>query len=426
MSAVASRTVRVTESVWRSAASQHRNDVLNLIRPGLLTSSITPPSSHYLHHVLRHNNDKDDDEEFKALDPKHPVYNFLIEYYGLKGTKGTRRLMRWSPPTAILLRNSEKVETLEQLSSADPSCTTLPSSFQKSERNPEGKIILEGACEEDLGGLLHMRGAMIDQDGIAYSPAIFYGRNVPRQRTSPDSTACHDDHSHDDARRAVKAYLWYRAVLQQALTAEPVLYCHGLHEWAMLYHPDSAPPPPSGKYQSHLPKRATRTVINELVELRGVNCTHVDALRYFAAAAAPLNHHGCPLPRADQLRLEQPACVHANMDLLKIALRLQPFLDSQLLVRVLDVALQARRLDVAASPYDATAYGVGVVPVETPEGRALYRKEQAAIMEQAQIVRRDLLQAYDQFLYLSFDEAILEDATKAFPSTLLQTSFATA
>jgi hypothetical protein len=312
-----------------------------------------------------------------------------------------------------LLKDTEKIDDFDVFMAA--LCYTKRYTNEKLDLGNDmarGKILLEGACEDDLGGVLHLRGAMIDDDGIAYSPAVFYGRNIDTR-----VQLCHDENNAaDEAHRAVKAYLWYRAVLQQTLTAEPVLYCHGLHEWAMLYQPDGASPPPSGKYQAHLPKRVSRSVINELVELRGVNCTNVDALRYFAPAAAPLNHHGCPLPRMDQLRLEQPACVHANMDLLKMALRLQPFIDCQLLVRVLDVALQARRLDVAASPYDASAYGVGVVAVETPEGRALYRKEQSAIMEQAQIVRSDLLHAYDEFLYLAFDKSFLEGATKEFLS----------
>jgi hypothetical protein len=100
------------------------------------------------------------------------------------------------------------------------------------------------------------------------------------------------------------------------------------------------------------------------------------------------------------------------MDLLKIALRLQPFCGAELVERILDVALRARRLDVAASPYDASAYGVDVVPVETPEGRAMYRKEQIAQMKAAEPIRRQLLKAYDEFLLLAFDEAALQTATE--------------
>ena len=54
------------------------------------------------------------------------------------------------------------------------------------------------------------------------------------------------------------------------------------------------------------------------------------ALRYFAPAAAPLNKQGASLPRAQQMALEQPACVHASMDMLKIALKLQPWVEAEL------------------------------------------------------------------------------------------------
>ena len=37
------------------------------------------------------------------------------------------------------------------------------------------------------------------------------------------------------------------------------------------------------------------------------------------------------------------------------------------------LVLQARRLDVAASPHDATRYGVGVIPMETSADGAQYR-----------------------------------------------------
>ena len=111
----------------------------------------------------------------------------------------------------------------------------------------------------------------------------------------------------------------------------------------MQYHPKNAPPPPSAKYQGQheLNLRVDRKTINETVERRGISCTHVDALRFFAPAAGPLNHHGSSLERMDQLRLEQPACVHAHMDLLKIALRIQPFCDAGLLRKILRLAMDA-------------------------------------------------------------------------------------
>lgn len=90
----------------------------------------------------------------------------------------------------------------------------------------------------------------------------------------------------------------------------------------MQYQPEGYPTPPSSKYQSHLPFRVDQHTINAAVERRGVYCTHVDALRYFAPAAKSWNQfgeYGTNLSRKDQITLEQPACVHANMDLLKYA-----------------------------------------------------------------------------------------------------------
>ena len=182
----------------------------------------------------------------------------------------------------------------------------------------------------------------------------------------------------------------------------------------MMYQPKGAPTPPSAKYQSHLKLRVSQDIINEAVERRGISCTHVDALRFFAPAAAPLNHHGSSLQREDQLRLEQPACVHAHMDLLKIAMKLRPFCDPLLLQQILELAVRSRRLDVAASPYDATTYGVQVVAVETQQGRREYRSQQKGLMAQAKIIRQELLWNYQLFLATSFSPDALQ-AAKAKP-----------
>lgn len=187
-------------------------------------------------------------------------------------------------------------------------------------------------------------------------------------------------------------------------------------EWAMQYQPENAAPPPSAKYQEHLPLRVSRQIINETVERKGISCTHVDALRFFAQDALPLNRFGGPLDRNEQVYLEQPGCVHAHMDLLKMALKLQPFCDTTLLERTLEVALEARTLDVSASPYDASSYNVGIVAIDTAQGRAEYREKQRALMKRVDPVRRDLLRAYDCLISLAFDEHVLQQAVTRLPS----------
>jgi hypothetical protein len=162
-------------------------------------------------------------------------------------------------------------------------------------------------------------------------------------------------------------------------------------------------------------------LINETVERKGVSCTHVDALRFFAQDALPLNKYGGPLSRDYQVQLEQPACVHAHMDLLKVALKLSPFGDSTTLCNVLNAALQARKLDVAASPYDASSYGLRAIAIETPEGRTEYRTKQLLLKKEVEPIRRDLLNSYINFLTLAFDDGILKNASNRLPSTSKQT-----
>eukprot|EP00522_Entomoneis_paludosa_P012169 CAMPEP_0172446948 /NCGR_PEP_ID=MMETSP1065-20121228/6376_1 /TAXON_ID=265537 /ORGANISM="Amphiprora paludosa, Strain CCMP125" /LENGTH=403 /DNA_ID=CAMNT_0013198137 /DNA_START=41 /DNA_END=1252 /DNA_ORIENTATION=+ len=377
MPSTAKGLVRLSESVWRAQAAQHSRRIRELLQPGLTGSDHVLNTGRKRQLALSEK--KREPAAWTALNPQHPIYNFLIEYYGLKGVKGTRRLARWAPDPSLLLNNM----------SVPPDTTEPP---------PQG-ILLEGAdFEVDLGDTLHLRGAMPHADGIVYNPAHYYGKG--------------DDSQVEKAQKAAIPFLWYRSVLTQTLQAEPILHCHGLHEWAMQYQPEGAPEPPSAKYQAHLPLRVPRDLINRVVERKGVHCTHVDALRYFAPAAGPLNHHGSNLDRTDQLRLEQPACVHAHMDLIKVGLKLQPFLSCELLANVVEVALAARTLDVAASPYNATAYGVGVVAIETSEGRAQYRQEQKQLMKRAEVVRIQMLQAYDTFLQLAFDEETIGYAVK--------------
>ena len=387
--------IRIPQNIWRQAAYEHQERIRTLLQPGL-TSIDDPINASVKKQRLR---SSQPDDWVTPLDVKHPVYNFLIEYYGLKGAKGPRRLGRWSPsPSLVLLQDDSaqeitSIEHFQELSSMycmddDVTATTIDKNTH------QRAILLEGATEDDFCGTLHLKGAALleDMSGVTYSPSHFFGKN--------------------DVERNIKSassFLWYKSVLEQTVSEEPILHCYGLHEWAMQYQPNGAPPPPSAKYQKHLPLRVDRQIINETVERKGVSCTHVDALRFFAKPALPLNHFGGPLERSDQIRLENPACVHAHMDLLKIILKLQPFCDPQLLQRVLEVSLEARKLDVAASPYDAnTQYNVGVIPIETREGRAEYRKRQLQLMKEVQPVRQDVLNSYHMFLSLAFSDDIIQ------------------
>ena len=407
------KIVTISEAVWRSAASKHSQHIKSLLQPGLT------PLNHQINAGSRRRNYRQPIDDWTAVDPINPIYNFLIEYYGLKGAKGPRRLSRWSPNPSLLLladdyciksdcddTNNSSIQSTIQTISTPKDSDVYQAAMEAS--HGLGGILLENASQDDLGGTLNLRGsAMVLPEesgscyGILYNPGIFYNRHIPIPQD--------DIEAQQQLLKTKAPYQWYTSILQTTLDSDPILHCYGLHEWAMQYHPEGADPPPSAKYQSSLKLRVSRETINDTVERKGVRCTHVDALRFFAPAAGPLNHHGATLERMDQLRLEQKGCVHAHMDLLKIGLKLQPFIDSELLVDILEVALQARKLDVEASPYDATSYGASVVPIETNEGRKMYREQQIALMLKAEPVRQRLLEAYNVFMKLAFDEDALDD-----------------
>lgn len=127
--------------------------------------------------------------------------------------------------------------------------------------------------------------------------------------------------------------------------------------------------------------------------------TTLDAWRFFDATAQPMNVNPV-ITRGDQVKLEQPGCVHTNMDLFKYAYQLYPLLPSTLLVEALQLALAARMIDMRASPYDVSSFEGCEDPlmVETMDGRRRYALEQEALFRKAMPLRRKLIDAYTAVL----------------------------
>ena len=220
-------------------------------------------------------------------------------------------------------------------------------------------IYLEGATPDDFGQILHLKGAepwIVEENqnnyqepeiiesllsserkgednaiggGVFYRPFRHYNPRIIDDGIDDDNDNVHpvDSESltmnkeinktnttttttnNNSNKNRATSLVWYKSILESTLSNDPILHCYGLHEWAMQYHPVGAKEPASSKYQSHLSLRIPREVISATVERKGVRCTHVDALRFFAPAAAPLNHHGASLDRTQQLQLENPGCV---------------------------------------------------------------------------------------------------------------------
>ena len=177
--------------------------------------------------------------------------------------------------------------------------------------------------------------------------------------------------------------------LLSATAARPAqLGCFGLHEWAMVYRSEQ-----HGQRHEQVPLRLGADGTDEVVESMNIRCTHFDAYRFYTPSAAPLN--ALKPTRENQTELEQPGCLHANMDLYKWAYKLVPAVGSDLLMDCFELAWRIRELDMRASPYDLTGGGYEPVRIETPAGRAEYTRAQKAFSEEAQTLRARILAVLD-------------------------------
>jgi hypothetical protein len=172
------------------------------------------------------------------------------------------------------------------------------------------------------------------------------------------------------------------ARLLRATAGRPArLNCFGMHEWAMVYRA------PTVRHDG-VPLRLGGALTDAVVDSIPLRCSHFDAFRFFTSAAAPLNAEA--LRRETQIATEQPGCVHAAMDCYKWAYKLGPLIDSATVADCLELAADARALDMRASPYDLTAYGFEPITVETPAGRAEYVRLQHDVTDRAAPLRAAL------------------------------------
>jgi hypothetical protein len=170
-----------------------------------------------------------------------------------------------------------------------------------------------------------------------------------------------------------------------AATAErPAFFgCFGWHEWAMVYRQT----PEEIRHNAH-PLRFPPEEIARIVENGPGCCTHFDAFRFFTEPARPLNRH--QPKRETTMELEQPGCLHANMDLYKWAYKLSPYTPSELLADCFVLARDIREVDMRASPYDLRHLGYEPIKVETAGGRGEYEQLQRSFSKRGDPLRERL------------------------------------
>ena len=152
------------ESEWRPRAEAHVMRVRDLLAPGFVSA---PESERESGRESENKCDSFASARFRALDRRHAVFNFLHDYYNVRGVKGARRLARWSHGP-----------------------------------NP---VMLAGATEDDLAsGLLSLKGCVPVSGGLRYDAAAQY--------TDADADAA-------------TPFVWYRSLLEATERAEPILHC---------------------------------------------------------------------------------------------------------------------------------------------------------------------------------------------------------
>jgi hypothetical protein len=188
--------------------------------------------------------------------------------------------------------------------------------------------------------------------------------------------------------RRGEAIAWMREVLAGTASRPPQFGCFGMHEWAMVYRQSA-----EELRHAEWPLRLTPAQTAAVVDANRVRCSHFDAFRFFTPAARP--HNVLQPTRATQATLEQPGCLHANMDLYKWAYKLSPLVASELVADCFALAREIRTVDMQASPYDLTGLGYPPIRIETAEGRAEYVAAQRDFADRAGILRVRLLAAID-------------------------------
>jgi hypothetical protein len=179
--------------------------------------------------------------------------------------------------------------------------------------------------------------------------------------------------------------LQFAGIILAGTAARPAQFgCFGLHEWAMVYRQDKF-----DRRHEYLQLRLGSGRTDEVVEENRIRCSHFDAFRFYTPDAVPLN--SLQPSRENQRTIEQPGCLHANMDLYKWAYKLAPLLPSELVMDCFELAWRIRAMDMQASPYDLADWGYPAILIETPEGKAEYVDYQRSFAAESQDLRRGLL-----------------------------------
>jgi hypothetical protein len=235
-----------------------------------------------------------------------------------------------------------------------------------------------------------------------WSPGLGVALQFSDADTLPELSelSIHDDIASLDPslfpEKRISSLEWMITMLENTQSSRPSFGCFGMHEWAMVYKTDN----PRHK---QVPMRMNREDLAEFVESRPLLCTHFDAFRFFTNPAKPMNKF--ELSREKFHEMEQPGCIHSNMDLYKWAFKMYPWIPSTLILDAFELAVEARHIDMQASPYDLKDQGLEPIKIETEAGRKEYKAKQEMIFQKGLPIRQRILDKMKEVL-LRVDKVI--------------------
>jgi len=219
-------------------------------------------------------------------------------------------------------------------------------------------------------------GALSGLDGVCAGekvPTGFVGDGIVHRFDASAVAASKREHLRTNVR-------WILSLQQRTQQRTAGFGCFGLHEWAMVLDQT-----PEQVRHTTWTLRVSQQDISSAVENLGLRCTHFDAWRFFTPRATAMNP--TTLSRATQPDTDQPGCLHANMDLYKWSMRLQPLIASTFVRAAFDLARRIRTVDMRASPYDFRALGLDPIDIQSAAGRAKFVSLQRGFADDAQRLR---------------------------------------
>jgi len=292
----------------------------------------------------------------KAAGERHPIDDFLYDYYGTKPSL----LRRWHPGAGAALGPT-------------PDRPAEHTAWRWYATDDDGTVRL------DVQAFLADRG-----DTVRFVRTL-----LTATADRPAHTGCLGLHEwamvyrQDDTRRRHTLPLRLgRAGTDAVVEAHPLRCSH--FDAFRFFTPDA------------VPRNRVQLTRADQVGYEQPGCLHANMDLLCRQTDSPDDvDEPPPLTRQTQVLYEQPGCLHANMDLTKWSMKLGPAVPGDLLLDCFELAGEIRTLDMQASPYDLSLLGERAVAIETREGKAEYVARQRDFAERAAALLRRLIHVCD-------------------------------